>query len=1130
MSEPLRSIQQQLAETLLPPLLMVGVALLALNANYLLFHTLAEFIAVLIAFMAMVVASISLGFTRNQFSLYIAIAMGWCGALDLLHTLSYQGMGLLPLGIGGSNTATQLWLIARFLQALALLTAPFNWRVGITPVRLHLVFGGLAILAAVLAVTDYLPAAYIDGVGLTPFKIYTEYVIVLMLALAGVRYFVNRQQIAPRMLLHLLLAIVTLVLAELAFTQYISVYAMANAVGHLLKVLAYWFLYLALIHHFLREPFEMLARTASTYDAIPDPVLVIGADGRIHQANAAAALWTGQPVERLVGQSSHYLFHDRQIRPEHCPVCQQLHAKRGSTLLLELELGQRRIECSLAEFQCGKPAFVQVVRDITARHRLEAEREQLLNDLGARVKELRCMHAIAELVEQPDINIPRLLQGVVTLLPTAYRYSDRLGVRLDTFWGVAGDESPRSLPKSHLSCPIWVEGKAGGQLSVWYLEEPQASFLPDECALLANTARHVSETLDRLLSTEKIRRLSYMYEMLSATNRALARCDTPEALLNALFEALTAHNAFPILYMATTSTGQPPLRFQRSIGIPDELMPELKSLLQDSSNPIYDSIMACVDGQVRYVDTRSLKPLKSEHWIAFLEQQGIQGRALMPLICGGQLLGVVGILSRELNFDQSQIKLLQDMASDIRYGLDMLVAEQRRKAAEHHATLSDHRFHEVFKASPVPMQIVSLDNLGIVLVNPAFEQWLGYNMASVTNMEDLFGRIFEDPLERHSLWLNWWRDIAVAQRGEPISSPELRLRCQDGHYRIAQCSLTLVRHDLIMAWTDLTAIRQSEQSLRESERRFRHMIEQSISGIFVCRDDRFIYVNPHFCKMVGWSAIELCEQPMHQFIDTNRECWPRNSGLEQGCCVVPLQCKDGRWIELDLRASRIPWDDDLPATIVLVQDVTARKLAESQIAHYIQQLECAMKGTLQAVSNMVEMRDPYTAGHERRVGLIAKAIGQELGWSAERCDTLEMAGLVHDIGKIAIPAEILSKPSRLNALEMELVRGHAQAGYDILKDIPFAVPIADIIHQHHERLDGSGYPQHLSGAQILPEARVLGVADVIESMAAHRPYRPALGIMAALEEIERGKDSLYDAAVVEAAQRLIREKGYHLPV
>ncbi len=272
------------------------------------------------------------------------------------------------------------------------------------------------------------------------------------------------------------------------------------------------------------------------------------------------------------------------------------------------------------------------------------------------------------------------------------------------------------------------------------------------------------------------------------------------------------------------------------------------------------------------------------------------------------------------------------------------------------------------------------------------------------------------------------------------------------------------------------------------------------------------------------SAADLLGQDVLQFTTTApdnlariHQAWEQlAAGARNVKYTLPMRRKDGQLIELGLNASIITWDDGQPATIVMAQNITERKRAEEQIASYVQQLEGAMQGTLQAISNMVELRDPYTAGHERRVGLIAGAIAREMGWDAERCKNLELVGLVHDIGKIAVPAEILSKPGRLSPLEMELVRCHAQAGYDILS-------------QHHERMDGSGYPRGLRGDEILPEARVLAVADVIESMAAHRPYRAALGLDVAMAEIDKNRGQLYDPEVADAMGRLVRQKNYQLP-
>jgi PAS domain S-box-containing protein len=212
------------------------------------------------------------------------------------------------------------------------------------------------------------------------------------------------------------------------------------------------------------------------------------------------------------------------------------------------------------------------------------------------------------------------------------------------------------------------------------------------------------------------------------------------------------------------------------------------------------------------------------------------------------------------------------------------------------------------------------------------------------------------------------------------------------------------------------------------------------------------------------------------------------------------------------------------------RDITEHKRAEENIISYLKKLKKAMNGTLLAVSNMVEQRDPYTTGHEQRVGLIPSDIACEMGYSEDKCEELREIGLVHDIGKIAIPAEILSKPTKLSVLEYELIKSHSERGYEILKNIDFPFPVAEIVYQHHERMDGSGYPRGLKGDEILMEARILTIADVIEAMASHRPYRAGLGIDQALAEIERGKGTSYDAKVVDDTLRLFREKKYSIPI
>lgn len=204
----------------------------------------------------------------------------------------------------------------------------------------------------------------------------------------------------------------------------------------------------------------------------------------------------------------------------------------------------------------------------------------------------------------------------------------------------------------------------------------------------------------------------------------------------------------------------------------------------------------------------------------------------------------------------------------------------------------------------------------------------------------------------------------------------------------------------------------------------------------------------------------------------------------------------------------------------LVLERTA-ELRESQ-----NNLKNSLLDSVAALAATVEMRDPSTAGHQRRVAQLGAAIAHELQLPEDQVEGVHLAGVVHDVGKIRVPAEILSKPRRLMEMEFALIKEHAQDGYEILKSIDFPWPIAQIVRQHHERLDGSGYPQALKGDQILLEARILAVADVVEAMSSHRPYRAALGVEAALKEIERGRGGVYDATVVDACLRLFAEKRF----
>ena len=223
-----------------------------------------------------------------------------------------------------------------------------------------------------------------------------------------------------------------------------------------------------------------------------------------------------------------------------------------------------------------------------------------------------------------------------------------------------------------------------------------------------------------------------------------------------------------------------------------------------------------------------------------------------------------------------------------------------------------------------------------------------------------------------------------------------------------------------------------------------------------------------------------------------------------------------------------PFDLHYVETSVMGKISNALDQAEEKLLESYEKLQKNFDAVIKTLARVVETRDPYTSGHQERVASLSEAIAGEMGLPAERIGIIKMAALIHDLGKIYIPAEILSKPSKLSDVEFEMIKSHPLVAYEILKDMEFPHPIADYIFQHHERLNGSGYPQGLSDGNILLEARIIAVADTIEAMASHRPYRPAVGLDKALEEISVNRGILYDSDAVDACLRLFREKGFTL--
>ena len=445
-----------------------------------------------------------------------------------------------------------------------------------------------------------------------------------------------------------------------------------------------------------------------------------------------------------------------------------------------------------------------------------------------------------------------------------------------------------------------------------------------------------------------------------------------------------------------------------------------------------------------------------------------------------------------------------------------------------------------------PAIVVITDIMGnIEYVNPQFTIQTGYTIKEVAGKNP---RILKSGLMPESLYENLWNTILAGN----IWRGELQNKKKNCELYWERVSISAIRNaegtiiNFVAVKEDISEHKKKEELIVEGRAKLQAALASMSDAVFIS-DTRgnFIHYNDAFATFHRFKNKEECARTFDeypQFLEVYSlsgelvpaENWavPRALRGETGTGVeFRLLRKDSgeTWVGSYNYAPICDKEGLIVGSVVTGRDISKSKASEAKIKDYVKQLENAMQDTLQAVANVVEAHDPYTAGHERRVGIISADIAREMGWSQEKCNTLNLIGLVHDIGKMSIPDELLSKQGRLSAIEFQLVKTHAEEGYEILKDVEFPLPIAEIIREHHERMDGSGYPHGLKGEEALIESRILAVADVLEAIASHRPYRPSLGIDAAISEIESQRGSLFDPEVVDAMLRLFREKAYQLP-
>ena len=385
----------------------------------------------------------------------------------------------------------------------------------------------------------------------------------------------------------------------------------------------------------------------------------------------------------------------------------------------------------------------------------------------------------------------------------------------------------------------------------------------------------------------------------------------------------------------------------------------------------------------------------------------------------------------------------------------------------------------------------------------------------------------------------------VHATGKSLPEIDYQIIRKDGVTRYIEASVSLMK-DAAGQPIGFRGITRDVTERREVEEQYRLLADNITEHIWL-RDLyslKIIYISPSVEKMYGYTSDEirrlplkklLTEESFQEMIDKFITEMPKAVNtlppfVHKYSFETQAHHKDGHLLWMDNTISFIRDKSGKHALLLgETRDITGRKLAEEKLQQTLKSLRKAISTTIQVLVSALEARDPYTAGHQSRTANLACAIATEMGLTENIIEGIRMAGIIHDIGKLSIPAEILAKPTKLTNLEFSLIKDHPQIGYEMLKDVESPWPLAPIVHQHHERINGTGYPKNLAGDAIILEARILAVADVVEAMASHRPYRASLGIETALEEIEKNKGILYDEIVANACLRLFREKKYQFP-
>jgi PAS domain S-box-containing protein len=870
------------------------------------------------------------------------------------------------------------------------------------------------------------------------------------------------------------------------------------------------------------------------FDAVRDPIFVHDREFRIVRSNRAYAERAGMPIQEVIGKPYWEVFPKRDGPLPGCYALEKAEEEKEEEV--RVDSGELFLSRSfLVHDAAGAFLFaVHIMEDITERKRAE----QLLRESEEKFRTL--VETTSDWIWEVD------KAGVYTYCSP--RVMDMLGYAPEELIGkspfdfMPSDEAARV---GKLYAPIVAAKKPFTALENANLHRDGRRVVIETSGVPVRDAkgdllgyRGVDRDITQRKEHEaRIEHLNRLIRSARNINRLLTSEKDRGKLLQHACDVLVRGADYRMVWIGATEQGHKRMVPVAQAGFTEGYLDSIAITWDEAPTGQGPTGTAIRTGERLIIQDVESDP-RYALWREAALKRGYRSSATFPLISNNYTYGVLNFYADKPNtFDAEEIALLDEVADDIAFALYGMHVENDRKRSEEALRDSEEQLRTI--SSSAQDGIVMADNDGTIeFWNPSAERLFGYTA------EEAIGKPLHDLIVperlREKARPGFEKFRATGQGpiiGKVLELPSLR---KDGIEFVAEHSISAVslrgKWHAVAVVRDITERKQGEDRLRKSAAELKEAqrvaqlgnweLHTETGNVTWSEELYRIFGRDPALPAPGYEEHPRMLAPesyarMNAAIEKTRQTGePYELDLE-------LVRPDGmrKWITARGEAKR-----DFHGQIVGLRgtslDITERKQAEMDRQQYAERLGRSLEETIRAVALTVEMRDPYTAGHQRRVAELTVAIATELGLPKEQVHGLYLASIIHDLGKIHIPAEILSKPGKLTDIEFSFIKTHPQAGYDILKDVEFPWPIAQIVLQHHERLDGRGYPQGLKAEQILLEARILAVADVIEAMASHRPYRPALGLDAALNEIAKNRGTQFEPVVADACVRLFREKGF----